>query len=166
MAAALSLWWAATRVVIVAIVYGHGEAPPKAASEREWGSPPPPSLLSFLVYWRMRHKLCLPRAIVYSHKKGGSIWFRALPTELKGHATYQSSYIIDGVASPGWVGGTRVQRIHSAVFQTFTRMSNFHESILEIDHMNQVKTDNRFVNLQAATDTKLMSHLVRRDTCR
>jgi hypothetical protein len=97
--------------------------------------------------------LCQPRVIVYLHAKNGTIWYKSYPTKVDevSQGNYQRCEISTWITIQAWVGYNRCKQIHQAVFFAFTKTSDLYMRGLEIDHINRLRTDNRFVNLRATS---------------
>jgi hypothetical protein len=95
--------------------------------------------------------LCQPRVIVYSNEKNGTIWYKSYPTEFDevSRGNYLSCEISTWITTQAWVGYNRCKKIHQGIFFAFTKMSDLYMRGLEINHINRLRTNNRFVNLRA-----------------
>jgi hypothetical protein len=82
-------------------------------------------------------------------QKNGTIWYKSYPTEVNevSKGNYPRCEISTWITTQAWVGYNRCGEIHQAVFFAFTKMSDMYMCGLEIDHINRLRTDNRFVNL-------------------
>ncbi len=99
----------------------------------------------------MGNGLCQQGDCIFACKKNGTIWYKSYPTEVdevrKGN--YPRCEISTWITTQAWVGYNRCEEIHQAVFFAFTKMSDMYMCGLEIDHINRLRTDNRFINLRA-----------------